>query len=270
MTRKTLPRKLSPATPRRVEVRAIVHAKIALGLALAVAAPVVLGYASHQQARVDQALALRGEIATATFEKLIRTQRDRNSPRSYEIHYQFSPSENAGLGREQGDAWVTEAFYSGLSAHPEFVVRYDSEHPEISSPVYAGMEATRWPELTTMMVWSVVVDLGLLTYFVGLPLLKLRKDLRLLRWGVATRAKIVSKSVGTGRSGNYLSLNYEFVDGAGQTVSGWRILWEGIGPSGGSTHPEIRAALENPTVIYDPGNSRAHLLYPSPVAQIRR
>jgi hypothetical protein len=111
--------------------------------------------------------------------------------------------------------------------------------------------------------------LALLIFLVGVPIRLARREWRLLRWGVATRAKIVSADAGTGRGGDFLALCYEFVDGAGRTVRGRRILWGELKPGGVSSDPKIRAALRNPMVVYDRDDSERHLLYPSNLVEIR-
>ena len=98
----------------------------------------------------------------------------------------------------------------------------------------------------------------------------MRRDWRLLKWGAATQARIVSKSVGTGRSGAYLTLSYEFVDDSGRTIRGDRALWGDIKADGRSSDPKILDALYAPTVFYDRDDSQSHLFYPSSFADIRR
>lgn len=259
------PQNLSQPIPRQVEIKGIVFASVALGLILAVALPRFLNYDSYRQFKMDAALASRGVTTTGTLESLVQTPKFRNSHTLERIRYDF----RAGSDPFVGVAWVTEAFYSSLSAKPEIEVRYDPANPEISKPVYPGMEAARSPELKATIVWSAFADLGLLILLVGVPIRIARRDWRLLRSGVATRAKIVSEAAGTGRGGDYLALSYEFVDEAGRTVRGRRVLWGELKPGGGPSDPKIRAALRNPTVIYDRDDSDVHLLYPSSLVEIR-
>ena len=259
----------SPRTaPRRLELKAIVLAPLALGLILVVVLPVVFTYNSFRQYRTDSALSARGAAAVASFEALALPFRA-GQPLA-KIRYTFRSDDESGGTSLEGSAWVTAAFYATLSSQPKFAVRYDTANPEVSTPVYDGMEQARPPDLETMSVWSAVTDLGLAALFFGLPLRVARRDLRLLRWGIAARAKITSVATETGRAGDHLLLDYEFVDRAGHTIVGQRVLWAALNDEGRPADPRIRAAMRDPVVLYDPDDSRRHLLYPSGVADIRR
>jgi hypothetical protein len=268
VTARTLPQKLSTAVPRRVEPRGIVFAYVALGVVLAVIMPIFLTFDAYQQSKMDAALAARGLTTAGSFDAFLQTRATKNGQRFDKIRYNFSAGSDGSP--VVGEAWVTDAFYATLRSQPQIDVVYDSAHPEVSRPVYAGMELTRVMELKTMVLWSVAADAAALIFIVALPIRRALRDLWLLRWGLAAPARIASKSVGTGRSGNYLALNYEFVDESGQKILGRRVIWGNITANGRTNDPRIRAALENPTVLYDRNDSRRNLLYPSTVADIRR
>jgi hypothetical protein len=125
-----------------------------------------------------------------------------------------------------------------------------------------------WRESRTMIVVSVLVDGLILIPTLMLPFRKFQRDARLLKAGVATRAKITSRSVATGRSGDNLALRYEFTDDAGRTISGSRVLWGDIQANGRTTDPKLLDALAAPTVFYDPEDPQKHLFYPSSVAEL--
>jgi hypothetical protein len=125
------------------------------------------------------------------------------------------------------------------------------------------------PSLKTVAAVVVLFDALALFSLVFLPLGKLRKEAHLLKWGVATSAIVVSRSIATGRSGNHLELRYEFTDDSGRRVRGARVLWGDIQLNGRTSDPKILDALAAPTVFYDRNNSQAHLFYPAALADIR-
>jgi len=101
-----------------------------------------------------------------------------------------------------------------------------------------------------------------------IPMRRFRAQARLLKWGAAKPAKIVSRSVATGRGGASLALTYEFIDDFGQTIRGDCVLWGDIKPDGRTNDPNILDALAAPTVFHDRINGAIHLLYPHGLAKL--
>ena len=109
-------------------------------------------------------------------------------------------------------------------------------------------------------------------FVIFMPAMMLRsyaRDKYLLRWGTVVPAKIIGEREYRGpHNAKFSAVTYSFTDRDGNTVEGTRkavARQADIRPG----FAEIRARIfANPTVLYDPRNSRRNTLYPPSAAEM--
>ena len=114
-------------------------------------------------------------------------------------------------------------------------------------PIFLGM-----PIVTTLLF-------ALILYFSS------RKETALIKQGTATNATILhQENYNAGKAGVLCKATYSFRDAQGQTIEGERksLPTEASAAKNAISRLIRDQALKNPTVLYDPQDSRRNILYP--------
>lgn len=92
-----------------------------------------------------------------------------------------------------------------------------------------------------------------------------RRERAIIRWGtIAAATTTRGKEYFAGRGTHYIDITYEFKDEVGNTVSGKKAFPSR--PEELLDSPRTLEDLDTPVVLYDPNNSKTHLLYPGTYA----
>ena len=217
----------------------------------------IAGAATGPSIYKTSVLKTRGLAAEATVTDL-RTVQGRHGP-TYSVDYSYElPHENA---RYSATDSTDLSHFSQLHAGDAVPIAYDRVSPGTSALNFGNQVfATSDLAIFFPLILSIaIVSLGSMIA----PLLILRsyyRDKRLLQTGLAAAATILEDHEHMGHGAKVANLAYSFTDNLGSTVKGWR---GGLPAKDKRTTAWSRAIFENPTVIYDPQNSRRNMLYPS-------
>jgi len=268
MTVWTPPGPLTQPAPRRVKMKASMLAYVAPFFVIA--GVTVLPALLNAERETNDAKDLRehGVEAKATIDGLY-THRQR-SRISYHAVYHFADPAHPGDAKYyiSGDDRIEQSLYDTLKANSSVGILYDSRDPEHSA---IEAELDRQPALE-FQVNDIAFRLGLpALIFVGLAVygfMKFLAEKRLLQRGQPVSATIIGETEVQGRNGRTARVAYSFKDAGGQTIQGKR---GGIPTSDAKSEKSIAARaclLDNPTVLYDPGNSAKNMLYPGVFATL--
>ena len=156
-------------------------------------------------------------------------------------------------------AQISVEEYQNMRIHETVPVIYDPKHPDDSRLAFERAPGT-FGDPPDAPGRSIYIAFGIVAAVLAIiPIMLIRDYLRikwLLTWGLAAQATIVDTEEKVGRSGRYLNVTFQFVDADGQTILG---IAKGI--SAGSGQASFAEIQQNPTVVYDRGDSDNNFLY---------
>jgi membrane protein implicated in regulation of membrane protease activity len=233
---------------------------VALSTLPVILSEVVLFSAEHK----TDALQERGVGGIGTVTRLSVDAKDHR----YRIGYSYAPKEFAGrpYATAQGEA-ITLVSPSALKIGGNVEIVYDPKDPD-NSALMSEVEHAHRMSFWFLLLFIPSIFAAILSLMLSAILYPYFRERSLLRWGKAVHATIVGE-VADGLSGAKLCrLSFVFEDNGGNTVNGKsrRI------PASDHPNPAIReyrsVYLSNPTAIFDPRNSKRHMLYPGGFAKL--
>ena len=162
---------------------------------------------------------------------------------------------------------VSQALFQTLTAGARIPLVYDPLHPEHSqmeSFIAAHRLGQTPPTLSPSLLLITLIPIGLL--FTALQ--GHFREKRLLRWGKAAKATIIGEFEYTVKRRPMAKVIYSFEDERGVVRQG---EMGGLPARDDPSEPffhERQRFLANPIVVYDPRDSRRHMLYPGAGAKL--
>jgi hypothetical protein len=202
----------------------------------------------------------------------LQVEHGRDKSAYYRVSYKFQTPIEAqwsalmpnGLPNiHSGSDGVSEGRYRDLQIGQAVPILYDPARPSnsglnFSDSVNASDDTT---VMLLFMVGIVVLFGGIYIVFMAVLLFPLFKERKLVQWGHVARAVIIKEEqIGGGRPS--MTATYQFTDAQGRTVTGVqknlpsekKLNWPGF-------REFLQGVMENPVVLYDPGNSEKNMLY---------
>jgi len=244
---------------------------IALLLVVFSLPPAAIGIAGLVYQHKMQSLRERGREIAGTVTALYISPKNHNR----HVGYSYSPIEFSHQPDKTVSAedLASEVEYRGLAVGGAVPVVYDPRKPDRSA-LRSSLDQPQQPKRSLL---GLSPQLAALSLFVLIPAGILSFILRiyfrekwLLSWGKATGATIIGEVEYSGRSTASSRVLYMFKDQSGNTIHGEQASI----PAARDPRPdfiEYRARfLHNPTVLFAPGNSAKHMLYPGTIAELRQ
>ena len=177
-----------------------------------------------------------------------------------EYHAKYSFFANLQSNRQGtilGDGTVSLDQYQNLMIGSAIPVVYDPQQPLLSmlnTKHKIQMIDPYRAAIITAPLFLLILSVPGSVFFIQLA--SYRRQRWLLKWGQIASAIIIDEADdSTGK--RYSKLTYRFSDANGETVEGTAIF----API--ARNPARLTILQNPTVLFDPSNSRKNLLYPA-------
>jgi hypothetical protein len=262
MSQRNVPVVLNQPLPRRtqatylVRLPATILAAVFVGLVLVATLPIYSRFHRLETLK-HEGISTDGEITDLTQEH------GRNDSISYRVDYRFfaAPSSGGSQTAHQAKEYVDVDTYRWLFIGRTVAVVYAPLDAEQSALNIGNVIRTTNNYVGALKVYAIMFAIcaGLYVVMIPFTLGPYLREKKLLRWGKIAPAEIVEDY--EERSGRMpLSrVTYRFRDGTGNTVQGIR---DGLAQKQYRTAAVSIDMLENPTVLYDPKDSRKNLLYP--------
>ena len=210
----------------------------------------------------DRGVAVTGRITDLS----ITTSK---SNHSYNVGYEFT------LGRytypHRRGTTVSAADYAGLRMGQAVPVVCDPVDPRwamlnLHDGVHREDPWNFFETIATIVLGTAV----LFSLIVLLLIWGYRRERRLVEWGAVAPATLLGEQEYSTKNGRFARVTYRFTDLQGRAIEGKRFNV----PVKGDRHSKsiaLRARLfENPTALFDPHDSRKHLLYPPTSVALRQ
>jgi hypothetical protein len=188
----------------------------------------------------------------------------------YHVDFKFTPNENYRFGFVNSSSILPEEIYNFIIRYPKIPIVYDPERPE---RIETNINGSFYHDHTVEIV---VVGALLELFFIAVVFIpamwvryKCHSEKELLSNGETAPATIVGERESHWTRRPSSNVMYQFVDAKGVRVTGTR-KYVPTASDSRPGFPERRAQfLNNPTVLFDPNDSRKNMLFPLDMAELK-